>query len=227
MTAPIRKRPLALLGGTFDPVHYGHLRLAAEVKTALDFDEVRLVPAGDPPHRAAPCASAAQRLAMLELALGEFPGLSVDTREIARRGKSYTVTTLEELRAEVAERALVLIVGTDAFLGLTGWNRWQRLFELAHFVVVARPGATLEGRMEAPLLAEWQSRHVEDPERLALDPAGLIYRQTIIPQPISASAIRAAVVRGAAGLAQVSGLLPPAVLAYIERNRLYQVPDAP
>src|SRR4051812_27795243 len=110
-------RPIALLGGTFDPVHYGHLHLADDVRRALALDEVRLVPAGDPPHRGGPSASAADRLAMLRLAAREFPGLTVDDREIARGGKSYTVMTLRELRDENARRPLILIVGADAFLG--------------------------------------------------------------------------------------------------------------
>jgi cytidyltransferase-like protein len=130
--------PLALLGGTFDPVHYGHLRLADEVSRALAPIEVRLVPARDPPHRGAPHASAAHRLAMLRLAQQEFPELVVDAREIERPGKSYTVLTLEGLRAEMPARPLVLIVGADQLLALTAWHRWQALFDLAHLLVVAR-----------------------------------------------------------------------------------------
>src|SRR5512135_2013030 len=103
--------PVAILGGTFDPVHYGHLRLASEVRDALGLPEVRLVPAGDPPHRSAPEVSAADRVAMLELALPEFPGLTIDTREIRRQGKSYTVLTLDELRRERPRSPLLLLLG--------------------------------------------------------------------------------------------------------------------
>ncbi len=132
--------PFAMLGGTFDPVHYGHLRFADEVRRSLGLKELHLVPAGDPPHRSGPVASAADRLAMLRLAVAEFPGLVVDSREVDRAGKSYTVLTLEALRREDAQRPLLLLVGADAFRGLPSWHRWRELFALAHLVVVARPG---------------------------------------------------------------------------------------
>ncbi len=132
--------PIALLGGTFDPVHYGHLRFADDVRRALGLDEVRLLPARDPPHRAGPAATAADRLAMLRLAVAEFPGLAVEERELRRDGKSYTVLTLEELRHEDPQRPLWLLLGADAFLGLPTWHRWREVFALAHVVVVARPG---------------------------------------------------------------------------------------
>ena len=114
---------LGIFGGTFDPVHCGHLELAREVRAALDLAAVRFIPAGDPPHRAAPVAPAIHRLAMVELAIADHPGLEVDTREIARRGRSYTVETLEELRSEEPSRRLALIVGADAFLGFPSWRR--------------------------------------------------------------------------------------------------------
>ena len=134
---------LGILGGTFDPIHYGHLELARELCEALAFSAVRLVPAGDPPHRHVPVASANHRLAMVELAIAGNPGLEVDAREVLRQGPSYTIETLEELRAEDPPRALALIVGADAFLGLPAWHRWRELFDLAHVVVVARPGLSL------------------------------------------------------------------------------------
>jgi nicotinate-nucleotide adenylyltransferase len=216
---------LGLLGGTFDPVHYGHLEAARETMEALHLDAVRLVPAGDPPHRAAPVATAGERLAMVELAIAEYRGLEVDAREIARAGPSYTVLTLSDLRAEMPERRLALIVGADAFLGLPTWHRWHELFELAHVVVVARPGTAFEGMLPAPLVREWDRRVTNDTHALAETPAGAIVRQTITPHRISASAIRAALAAG--DPAAVRGLLPAAVLAYIERNRIYQSrPDA-
>ena len=212
---------LGILGGTFDPIHYGHLELAREVKEATGLAEVLLIPAGDPPHRAAPVATAAHRLAMTELAIADYRGLAVDAREINRAGRSYTVLTLEELRAEAPARPLALIVGADAFAGLPTWHRWLELFDLAHFVVVARPGAaTLEGALPAPLAREWDRRCTSDPRALSTSPAGAIVRHAITPRPISASAIRAALARR--DPAAVRGLLPAAVLAYIERNRLYQ-----
>ena len=219
--------PVVMLGGTFDPVHYGHLRLADELQRTLRLPDMRLVPSGDPPHRNAPHASAAHRVAMLELARREFPDLAVDTREIARAGKSYTVRTLESLRAEDAKRPLAWIVGADALLGLPTWHRWRELFALAHLIVVGRPGVDLEGAMPAALRREWRARLSADPAALRARPAGAIYRHDVTPQPISSTAIRAELARGPTGLAAVRGLLPRDVLTYIARNGLYRASPRP
>jgi len=214
--------PLGLLGGTFDPVHYGHLHLADDVRTALALPEVHLIPARDPPHRSAPLASAPDRLAMLELACAEFPGLAVDAREIRRSGKSYTVLTLEELRAEDARRPLIWIIGADALLGLPEWHRWRELFDLAHLVVAERPGVSLDPALPAALVPEWKARLISDPALLRQRPSGAIYRQRVTPYPISASAIRAAIGREGHSVAAARGLLPNGVLAYIGRHGLYR-----
>jgi nicotinate-nucleotide adenylyltransferase len=222
-------RTLGIIGGTFDPVHYGHLRLGSEVKAALQLSEVRLIPAGTPPHRPPPVASAAHRLAMTEPGCAEFAGLVADDRELRRPGPSYTVTTLQSLHAEDVTRPLALIIGSDAFAGLTSWHRWEQLFTLAHLVVVERPGAGSWLETAPPALQEqWERRLTTDPSRLSRQLSGAIVRQKVTPQPISATEIRAALARGAAGRAEVRGLLPPAVLAYIDRNQLYRPPpDAP
>jgi nicotinate-nucleotide adenylyltransferase len=215
-------RVLALLGGTFDPIHYGHLRLAAEVKAALGLPEVRLIPAGNPPHRPPPAVTAAHRLAMTRLGCGEFTGLVADGREVEREGPSYTVQTLEGLHAEQPALPLALLLGADAFAGLTQWWRWERLFTLAHFVVVERPGATTAALAMPPALeVHWQRRLTTDPARLERTLAGSIVRVEVTPQPIAASAIRAALARGPEGRAEVRGLLPAGVLDYIDRNQLY------
>jgi nicotinate-nucleotide adenylyltransferase len=223
-----KPRVLAILGGTFDPIHYGHLRLAADVREAVGLDEVRLIPAGSPPHRLPPAASAEHRLAMTQLGCAEFPGLVVDAREVRRKGPSYTVLTLESLRAEALERPLALIVGGDAFAGLEQWWQWWRLFELAHLLVVERPGAAFDPHaLPAALQRQWERRLTSDARRLDRLLAGAILRVEVTPQPISASAIRAALARGAAGRDAVCGLLPAAVLEYIDRNQLYRsAPDA-
>jgi nicotinate-nucleotide adenylyltransferase len=225
----IHSAVLAILGGTFDPIHYGHLRLAADVKRALSLAEVRLVPAGLPPHRAPPVASGEHRLAMAALGCAEFPGLVADDREVRRAGPSYTVATLESLRAEQPNRPLALLIGADAFAGLEQWRRWEQLFTLAHFLVVERPGTVFDlDSLPAKLRTQWERRLTEDRARVERALAGAILRVTVTPQPISASAIRAALVRGKAGHAEVRGLLPASVLAYIERNQLYRSPeDAP
>jgi len=218
---------LGILGGTFDPIHCGHVELARELRSALRFSAVRFIPAGDPPHRSAPVATAEHRLAMVELALADQPGLEVDAREVRRAGRSYTVETLAELRREAPARPLALIVGADAFLGVPEWHRWHELFDLAHLVVVARPGIVLDGTLPPALADEWARRHSDDPGAIAAVPAGAIITQKITAHAISASAIRAQLARGPVGIAAVRGLLPAAVLAYIDRNQLYRSrPDA-
>ena len=219
---------LGIFGGTFDPIHCAHLELAREVRNALDLAAVRLIPAGDPPHRAAPVASAMHRLTMVELAIADRPGLEVDPREIHRRGRSYTVATLEELRSEAPLRPLALIVGADAFLGLPTWHRWHALFDLAHIVVVARPGVVFDGALPPVLAREWAQRFRRVASALSSGTAGAILTRPITAHAIAASAIRAQLARGAEGVNAVRGLLPAAVLAYIDRNQLYRSrPDAP
>lgn len=213
---------LGVLGGTFDPVHYGHLRAADEVQRILGLAELRLVPAGDPPHRLVPGASAAHRLAMLRLAVLEFPALGVDAREVSRTGKSYTFDTLTDLRREHPARPLALIVGADAFAGLPSWHRWRELFDLAHVVVVTRPGAALAGALTGALGDEWKRRLASEPAALESARSGTIFPVPVTPQPISATAIREALARGPSGIDDVRGLLPPAVLTYIDRHQLYR-----
>jgi nicotinate-nucleotide adenylyltransferase len=219
--------PLGIFGGTFDPVHYGHLRAALDVKRALGLDELRLVPARDPPHRGEPSASAADRKAMLELALIEFPALALDTRELDRTGKSYTIVTLEELRREMPRRPIVLIMGVDAFAGLPSWHRWEALVDFAHIAVVTRPGASIDDALRGPLVRLWHERHREGPDQVETAPAGTIFALSVTPHRISATAIRAALAGGKGGEAAVLHMLPPAVLAYIELHQLYRPgPDA-
>ncbi|MGH8798624.1 MAG: nicotinate-nucleotide adenylyltransferase [Casimicrobiaceae bacterium] len=220
--------PLGILGGTFDPIHYGHLRVAAEVRVAQRIDEVRLIPAGVPPLRPPPAAPADARLAMAVLGCAEFPGLVADDREIRRRGPSYTVQTLQELHDDYPARPLALIIGSDAFAGIAAWHRWEQLFTLAHFIVVERPGTPFSlDALGAPLKIQWERRLTTDPMRLSRQLAGAIIRQAVTPQPVSATALRAALAGGPEERALIRGLLPATVLAYIERNQLYRsVPDA-
>ena len=136
--------PIGRFGGTFNPVHYGHLRSALELVEHLGLVECRLMPSAQPPHRDAPACSAAHRAAMVELAVRGEPQLVCDYRELDRDGPSYTVDSLQEMRNEMgAAQSLALVVGCDALLGLPTWHRWQSLLDLAHIVVLARPGWTL------------------------------------------------------------------------------------
>jgi len=219
LRTPIVTQAIALLGGTFDPVHNGHIGLADDVRRALGLPEVRLVPAGDPPHRGGPAASGRDRVAMLEMAVRGHPGLVVDAREVEREGKSYTVLTLEELNREAPGRPVILLVGADAFLGFPTWHRWRDIFELAHVVVAARPG--IELALGGELAKEWKIRRAPTPEALFSTPAGIIYQQPIAPQPISASVIRAQLARGADGREAVRQMMSPAVLRYIDQHHLY------
>jgi nicotinate-nucleotide adenylyltransferase len=133
-------RPIGVFGGTFDPIHYGHLRTAFELWQELRLSEVRFLPTGSPPHRDQPYASPELRLKMVQAAVADEPAFVVDDREVRRSGLSYSVDTLTELRAELPRRSLCLILGMDAFLGLPNWHRWRELLGLTHIVVAHRPG---------------------------------------------------------------------------------------
>jgi len=206
----------AALGGTFNPVHIGHLRTAQELVQRLPIDCLRLVPARVPPHRAAPQVTAEHRAAMVELAVAGEDRLVCDRRELRRDGPSYTVDTLRSLRDELGpHQPLAWIVGVDAAAGLAEWFRWRELFALAHLIVVARPGATLPSSGTA--VQELRDRACSGDE-LTREPAGGVYRCELTPQPVSSTQIRALL--QSAG--DVSGLLPASVLAYIARHGLYR-----
>jgi nicotinate-nucleotide adenylyltransferase len=179
--------PLAVFGGTFDPVHLGHLSVAWEAAELLDA-EVRLLPASVPPHRAPPIATAAQRVAILRAALQGQSRLTLDTRELDRAGPSYTIDTLHELRAEQGERPLVLLLGADAFAGLASWHRWRELFEAAHIGVLSRPGVAT--RLPDALEREVAGRRIADAAELRALPAGKVIELAVTPLEISATRIR-------------------------------------
>lgn len=186
-------KPLALFGGTFDPVHLGHLNVAWEAAELLDA-EVRLVPASVPPHRAAPHAGAKERVAILRAALRGQDRLHLDTRELDREGPSYTVDTLAGLRAEQGERPLVLLVGQDAFDGLDRWHRWRELFELAHVGVLDRPG--FRSTMSTALANAVESRRTQCVADVHAAPAGRVIRLGVTPLEISATRIRQLLAEG-------------------------------
>ncbi len=181
-------RPLALFGGTFDPIHNAHLRVAWEAAEYLDAD-VRLLPANVPPHREQPQASAEQRAALVRAALAGQQRLTLDTRELRREGPSYTVDTLLDVREEIGEeRPLVLLVGADAFAGLPQWHRWKELFDLAHIGVLTRPGSS--GALPTELRTKIASRRCSEPRFLREAAAGRVLTIPVTPLDISASQIR-------------------------------------
>lgn len=207
---------IGIFGGTFDPVHFGHLRSALEVKEIFGLDEVRFITSAKPPHRQAPKASAATRLAMLKLAIEDQPGFLADTREIEREGPSYMLLTLESLRRDFPRQALLLFIGGDAFNQLTSWHQWQKLFDYAHVVILNRPGY-----LPPPLDDFYKLRLVEGKESLARSLFGSLYFQQITQLDISATAIRAML----SNSRDPRYLLPDAVLNYIRQHNLYLSTD--
>lgn len=206
---------IGILGGTFDPVHCGHLRLALEMREQLFLESVRLIPAAHPPHREPPQASSETRLRMLAAAVKGVAGLCVDARELARGGRSYTVDTLRSLRQSFPEHALCLILGMDAFSGLDRWHRWRELLELAHIAVARRPGASLPSDGEvAALLAKCLAA---DPQHLGERSAGYLVLRDIPALNISATRVRTLLAQGQSARC----LVPDSVLEIITNDRIY------
>lgn len=215
------KPPIGIFGGTFDPIHFGHLRLAEEMAGAIGLSRVLFIPAGQPPHRGAPHTAAPHRLEMVRRAIAGNPCFVVDAREVQRPQPSYTVDTLTALRAEMEPgRPLWLLLGADAFLGLPSWHDWQRLFELANIAVAARPGAGLmqSDAMQEALKSDILNRQVT--EAAVAGSAGSVLLSAMTPLEISATAIRDTLARRGS----VRYLLPDAVLDYIHEHQLYTHP---
>lgn len=209
-------------GGTFDPVHLGHLAIARAARDQLQV-AVRLLPAADPPHRPVPGANAAQRAEMLALAIGDEPGLLLDLRELERARRqpgtpSYTVDTLRELRAELGPRQpIAWLVGADSLLGLPGWHQWEDLFRLAHFIVADRPGSSLEQTLPAPLQRALESRWAESDKALFSAHAGRVLRLHAPLRSESATAVRERI----AAKGDWRQLLPGPVADYVAEHGLY------
>ncbi|GAB4359771.1 MAG: nicotinate-nucleotide adenylyltransferase [Gammaproteobacteria bacterium] len=207
---------IGVFGGTFDPIHLGHLRSGLEVLEALALQEVRYIPCHRPPHRDLPGAAAPHRVAMVHAALAGVAAMKCDERELRREGPSYTVDTLAELREALPAESLSLIVGADAFEAITTWHRWERLIELAHLIVVHRPGWV--ARVPAGARSLLGDRVAGDPAPLHETPAGRLWFQPVTPLQISATAIRETVRQGRS----IRFLVPDAVERYIRENRLYR-----
>lgn len=214
-------RPVGILGGTFDPIHFGHLRLAEEMLEQAGLEQIRFIPTGMPPHRDEPLVSARRRSAMVKLAIADQPAFVLDEREVRRDRPCYTVDTLGELRAELCEdQPLCLLMGADAFLQLHTWHEWERLFELAHIVVGCRPGYALDERIEvAPeLLRKHYRERLCAVSDMARAPCGGVAELAIPKLEISATDIRRRVAEGRS----IRYLLPNAVAEFIHQHHLYE-----
>ena len=187
-------QPIGIFGGTFDPIHYGHLRTAFELWQLLRLTEVRFLPAGSPPHREQPLASAELRLRMVRAAVAGEPAFTVDDREMRRSGVSYSVDTLAQLRAEYPHRSLCLLLGMDAFLGLPHWHRWRELLDLAHVVVAHRPG--WKAPTMGPLGEVMVDRGTGSIRELHERTAGRIYVHAVTQLEISSTELRQLIVAG-------------------------------
>ena len=207
--------PIGIFGGTFDPIHYGHLRTAFELLEALSLDEVRFMPAGDPPHRDPPQADATLRAAMVHAAVAGQTGFVVDDRELNREGPSYSVDTLASLRAEFADRPLCLIIGMDAFLGLPKWYHWREILDLAHIIVAHRPGWRVpdSGPLQQ-LVSEQGTARSQDLHR-ALN--GRVYVHAVTQLEISSTDLRALIRAGH----DPKYLMPDKVRELIRTRRCY------
>lgn len=215
-----QQRAIGIMGGTFDPVHYGHLRTAIEFRDRLDLTELRFIPCHRPPHRGAPGASSNDRVAMLRLALSGRSRMLVDEQELLRDGPSYTVDTLSTLRGQFGQQVpLLLLLGTDVFNRLDSWHEWQQLVELAHLVVAERPGPGNQPSSAVTGLLE--QREAVSVTELQQRPAGLILRCRFTALDISASVIRTAHQAGRS----LRFLLPDKVIDYIEKTGLYVDPQ--
>lgn len=211
----MRKR-IGIFGGTFDPIHIGHLRIALEIKQQLQLDEMRLLPCYLPPHRPAPGATADERVAMLKIALQDCVELVIDDRELQRDRPSYTYDTLCELRAEVGDQvSLCLCMGMDSFATLDSWHNWNQLLQLAHIVVVARPGWFLPESGAVADLLHMQRNNINVIDQRAAGAVVLVEQRLI---PISATDIRAQVHAGNSP----QFLVPDQVWNYIRSHQLYQ-----
>lgn len=213
---------IGLLGGTFDPIHYGHLRLAEEMADALGLEQVRFIPAGLPPHRERPASSPEARLEMTQLAIVGNPRFRIEEYEVFKTAPCYMVETLKALREEVGYvTPLILFLGLDAFTGLESWHEWRRLFDLAHLAVAHRPGhaeAGWEQALPAALRQELLARQTGRTELLRHAPAGSIRVQRISQLDISASRLREMIRLGESP----RYLMPDSVIDYIHTHQLYQ-----
>ena len=206
---------IGLFGGTFDPIHLGHLRMALEVADALDLEQVRFIPNRVPPHRRQPLASGAERLAMIQAAIQGESRFIADDRELRLDRTSYTVHTLQALHQEFPNQSWAFIIGVDAFLQLPSWYEWQNLFNLTHFIVVGRPGYALNTSNETPWFQPYQVDSIADLTQRA---TGGVLPLGIQGFDISATQLRHLIAQGQSP----RYLTPDPVWAMIQAQQLYK-----
>ncbi|MDZ4098978.1 MAG: nicotinate-nucleotide adenylyltransferase [Methylophilaceae bacterium] len=213
------RRPLiGILGGTFNPIHHGHLRMAEDLADVLKLDAVRFIPSANPPHKQSPITSAADRCEMVNLAIASNPRFILDDCELKREGASYTIDTLLSLREKLGkETALCLIMGSDAFAEFDSWHRWQEILTLCHLALVERPNVELSEALRPALQDLLRQHYTDELGQLSASPAGLISIQRITALDISATAIR----KYLATQRSARYLMPDAVIDYIDRHHLY------
>ncbi|PCI52689.1 MAG: nicotinic acid mononucleotide adenylyltransferase [Methylophilaceae bacterium] len=214
-------RLVGILGGTYNPIHYGHLRMAQELAEALNLAEVRFIPSANPPHKDDVTVSAEHRAAMVELAIVNNPLFTLDRCELEREGASFTIDTLIELSESLGgDAALCLIMGSDAFVKLNTWHRWQSLLDYAHIILVQRPSTQPQEKLPSELEALLRDHYTELHGDLMHENAGFITMQNITPQDISATQVRDLLQQQTS----VRYLLPNEVVEYIQQQQLYQAP---
>ncbi|WP_036300182.1 nicotinate-nucleotide adenylyltransferase [Methylotenera sp. L2L1] len=214
-------KTIGILGGTFNPIHYGHLRMAQELAESLGIDSIRFIPAANPPHKSTYNISASHRAAMVNLAIADNPLFRIDEQELNRAGHSYTIDTLQNLRDELGhDVSIILFMGSDAFTQFDTWHRWQEIITLCHIALVQRPqtSKTEPSRKLSPTLESFLHNHyTETSDDLHTSPAGYITMRQITALDISSTAIRDAFQQGKA----TRYLMPDSVIDYIQAHQLY------
>jgi len=212
-------RLVGIFGGTFNPIHFGHLRIAQELADALALDEVKFVPSANPPHKNNVMASAERRCAMVKMTIADNPLFSVDELELNRGGASYTIDTLISLRESLGkDSSLCLMMGSDAFIQLNTWNRWQELLDYAHIVLVQRPSANPQEALPSEVKALLRDHYTDQHADLNNENSGAIIMQQIAARDVSSTHIRHLLQHGES----VRHLMPDVVVKYINQHQLYQ-----
>ncbi|MEX2132001.1 MAG: nicotinate-nucleotide adenylyltransferase [Pseudohongiellaceae bacterium] len=208
---------LGVMGGMFDPVHLGHLQAAVTAMQSLHLESIRLIPCYQPNHRDPAICSPSQRLEMLHLATAGMSGIIIDDREIRRGGVSYTVDTLTALHEEFANAVFVFVLGIDSFLSITDWYRWERLFELCHFLVLGRPGYQVNPETE--IGRQFRDRRVNNPQDLFKNISGGVLLVSDMNVGLSSSAVREKIRIGES----IRGMVPQVIESYLVEHNLYRI----